>query len=106
MAARLKPRVNHEPRSAHGRAVNKDGSYKITYSPKDQGRYRVTVKVNGKHVLDSPFSIDVKLSHSRLAFSFGKEGSSVGMFKHPWGVAVNARDEIAVTDSLNQSSSL
>ena len=26
---------------------NKDGSYKISYSPKDQGKYIVTVKVNG-----------------------------------------------------------
>ena len=80
---------------------NKDGSYKISYSPKDQGKYKVTVKVNGGHILDSPFSIDVKLFQLRPAFSFGKEGSSVGMFKCPWGVAVNARDEIAVTDFEN-----
>jgi len=77
---------------------NKDGSYKISYSPKEQGRYKVTVKVNGKHVLKSPFSIEVKLFQLRPIFSFGKEGLYVGMFKSPWGVAVNARNEIAVTD--------
>ena len=33
--------------------------------------------------------------------SFGKEGSSVGMFKCPWGVAVSNTDEIAVTDFGN-----
>ena len=80
---------------------SKDGSYKISYSQKDQGKYKVTVKVNGKHVVDSPFSIDVKLFQVRPVLSFGKEGSSVGMLKFPWGVAVNARDEIAVTDSGN-----
>ena len=80
---------------------NKDGSYKISYSPKDKGKYKVTVKVNGKHVLDSPFSIEVKLFQLRPVFSFGKEGSSVGMFNRPWGVAVNTRDEIALTDSSN-----
>ena len=80
---------------------NKDGSYKISYSQKDQGKYKVTVKVNGKHVVDSPFSIDVKLYQLRPVLSFGKEGLSVGMLKFPWGVAVNARDEIAVTDSGN-----
>ena len=80
---------------------NKDGSYKISYSPKDQGKYKVTVKVNGKHVLDSPFSIKLKLFQLSPVSSFGKEGSSVRMFNCPWGVAVNARDEIAVTDIEN-----
>ena len=79
----------------------KAACYKISYSPKDQGKYKVTVRVNGKHVLDSPFSIEVKLFQLRPVFSFGKYGSSVGMFNHPWGVVVNARDEIAVTDCLN-----
>ena len=102
-------RVTVEIREEQGRECatevrindNKDGSYKISYSPKDQGKYKVTVKVNGKHVLDSPFSIEVKLFQVRPVLSFGKLGSSVGMFNHPWGVAVNARDEIAVTNYLN-----
>ena len=102
-------RVTVEIRDEQGRECatevqindNKDGSYKISYSPKDQGKYKVTVKVNGKHVLDSPFSIEVKLFHLRPVLSFGKQGSSVGMFRCPWGVAVNARDEIAVTDHWN-----
>ena len=102
-------RVTVEIRDEQGRECatevqindNKDGSYKISYSPKDPSKYKVTVKVNGKHVLDSPFSIEVKLVQLRPVFSFGKEGSSVGMFRFPWGVAVNARDEIAVTDYLN-----
>jgi len=80
---------------------NKDGSYKVSYSLKDQGKYKVTVKVNEKNVVNSPFSIDVKLFQLRPVFCAGKEGSSVGMFQSPWGVAVNARDEIAVTDCWN-----
>ena len=102
-------RVTVEIRDERGRECatevrindNKDGSYKISYSLKDQGKYKVTVKVNGKHVLDSPFSIEVKSFQLTPVLSFGKEGSSLGMFHYPWGVAVNARDEIAVTDSLN-----
>ena len=80
---------------------NEDGSYRISYSTKDQGKYIVTVKVNGKHICKSPFSLEVKLFQVRPVLSFGKEGSSVGMFDHPWGVAVNAADEIAVTDAWN-----
>ena len=82
---------------------NKNGSYEISYSPKDQGKYKMTVKVNDKPVLDSPFSIEVKLFQQlRPVFSFGKYGSFVGMLSHPLGVAVNARDEIAVTELSNQ----
>ena len=81
---------------------NKDGSYKIGYSPKVQGKYIVTVKVNGKHICKSPFSVQVKLFQVRPVLSFGKQGLSVGMFHYPWGVAVNARDEIAVTERGNK----
>ena len=43
----------------------------------------------------------VKPFHFNPVLSFGKEGSSVGMFNHPWGVAVSDTDEIAVTDCWN-----
>ncbi|XP_078344288.1 E3 ubiquitin-protein ligase TRIM45-like [Oculina patagonica] len=103
-------RVTVEIRDEQGRECatevqindNKDGSFKISYSIGDQGRYKVTVKVNGQHVRDSPFSVSVKPFQIRPVLSFGKEGLSVGMFKYPWGVAVNDRDEIAVTDSIHR----
>ena len=102
-------RVTVEIRDEQGRECatevrindNKDGIYKISYSLKDQGNYKVTVEVNGKHVLDSPFSVEMKLFRFRPVLSFGTEGSSVQILNYPWGVAVNARDEIAVTDCLN-----
>ena len=74
---------------------NKDGSYKISYSPKDQGKYIVSVKVNGKHICKSPFSVQVKLFQVRPVLTLA------GMFNWPWGMAVNARDEIAVTDRFS-----
>ena len=80
---------------------NKDGLYQISYSPRDEGRNKLTVKVNGEHVRGSPFTVQVKPFQFRPVTSFGKEGSSVGMFSRPWGVAVNARDDIAVTDCWN-----
>ena len=102
-------RVTVEIRNEQGRECavevrindNKDGSYKISYSLRDQGRYKVTVKVNGQHVHNSPFSCQVKSSQLKSVLSFGKEGSSVGMLYHPWGVAVNSKDEIVVTDCWN-----
>ena len=80
---------------------SKDGSYKIDYSLKDEGKYILTVKVNGKHICKSPFSLEVKLFQVRPVLSFGKKGSFVGMFNFPLMVAVNVRDEIAVTDTFN-----
>ena len=80
---------------------NKDGLYQISYSPRDEGRCKLTVKVNGEHVRGSPFTVQVKPFQFRPVTSFGKQGSSVGMFNFPWGVAVNARDDIAVTDCCN-----
>jgi len=79
----------------------KDGRYNICFSPEDEGKYKVAVKVNGNYICKRPFSLQVKSFQLRPVLSFGKEGASLGMFNHPWGVAVNARDEIAVTDSLN-----
>ena len=103
-------RVTVEIRDEQGREYaaemqindNKDGSYKISYSLRDQGRYKVTVKVNGQHVRDSPFHFQVKIFQSKPVLYFGEKGWSVGTFNGPWGLAVNARDEIAVTDHLNR----
>ena len=39
----------------------------------------------------------------RPVLSFGEEGNSVGKLQTPWGVAVNDRDEIAVTDNSRVS---
>ena len=102
-------RVTVEIRDEQGRECatevrindNKDGSYKFSFSPKEQGRYKVTVKVNGGHVLGSPFTVKGQPFQVKPVLSFGKQGSSLGMFKSTWGVAVNAGDEIAVTDHLN-----
>ena len=101
--------VTVEMRDEHGRECvtkvqiddNKDGIYNISYSLKVQGSCTLSIKVNGKHVRDSPFTVIVKPFHDKPVLSFGKEGSDVGMFKYPMGVAVSNRDEIAVADQLN-----
>ena len=80
---------------------NKDGLYKISYSARKEGRCRATIKVNGELVHGSQFIVYVKPFQLRPVLSFGEEGSSTGNFNWPWGVAVNANDEIAVTDQNN-----
>ena len=85
-------RVTVEIRDEQGRECatevrinDNDGSYKIIYSAKEQGRYKVTVKVNGGHVLGSPFTVKGQPFQVRPVLSFGKEGSSVGMFNPALG---------------------
>ena len=80
---------------------NKDGSYKISYFAKETGKCEASVKVNGEHIRGSPFPIEVKPKQFRPVLLFGQQGSSVGMLCFPWGVAVDERNEIAVTDHGN-----
>ena len=80
---------------------NKDGSYNISYFAKEAGTCQTSVMVNGEHVSGSPFTVQVKPRQYKPVLSFGGEGSSAGMFNDPWGVTVNERNEIAVTDHNN-----
>ena len=80
---------------------NKDGTYQISYFAKETGTCQASVKVNGEHVLGSPFEVQVKPKQFRPVLSFGQFGSSDGMLSYPWGVAVNEKNEIAVTESGN-----
>ena len=79
----------------------KDGSYKVRYFLKDTGKCQVSVKVNEEHIRGSPFPLKPKPRQFRHVLSFGQPGSSVGMLRLPYGVAVNERDEIAVTEISN-----
>ena len=82
---------------------NKDGSYNISYFAKEAGACRTSVMINGEHVSGSPFTVQVKPRQYEPVLSFGRKGSSwsSGKFDCPWGVAVNERNEIAVTDNSN-----
>ena len=50
---------------------------------------------------DSPLEAQVQTKRYIPALSFGQKGESVGEFNGPWGLAVNDRDEIAVTELWN-----
>ena len=80
---------------------NKDGSYNISYFAKEAGTCQTSVMINGEHVSGSTFTVQVKPRKYKPGLSFGGEGSSAGMFNDPWGVAVNERNEIAVTEVEN-----
>ena len=80
---------------------NKGGTYNISYFAKETGTCQASVKVNGEHVRGSPFEVQVKPRQYRPVLSFGQQGSSAGMFNSPWGVEVNEKNEILLTDRGN-----
>ena len=80
---------------------NKDGTYKISYFAKETGTCQASVKVNGEHVRGSPFEVQVKPRQFKPVLSFRLQGSSDVMFSKPWGVAVNEKNVVAVTDRGN-----
>ena len=90
-------RQGHDCASKEKVKDNKDGTYKISYFAKETGTCQTSVKVNGEHVRGSPFEVQVKPRQFRPVLSFGQKGSSAGMFYGPWGMAVNEKNEIAVT---------
>jgi len=78
---------------------NNDGSYNISYFAKETGQFELSVKVNEEYVRGNPFDVEIKPRQFRPVLSFGQEDTPVGMLSYPWGVAVNERNEIAVTDN-------
>ena len=80
---------------------NKNGTYDIRYFAKETVPCQASVEVNGEHVRGSPFEVQVKPRQFRPVLSFGQQGTSAGMFSNPWGIAVNEKNEIAVTETDN-----
>ena len=73
-----------------------------------KGGERSKVLISGEKeatVLDTPFEAEVP-RRFRPVLSFGQKGKSIGMLDGPGGVAVNDRDEIAVTDCFSNRVSL
>ena len=97
----IKNQRDHECATEVRLKDKKDGSYKVRYFLKDTGKCQVSVKVNEEHIRGSPFPVKPKPRQFRHVLSFGQKGSSVGMLFGPYGVAVNERDEIAVTEIGN-----
>ena len=101
VAVEIKNQQGHDCATEVRFKDEKDGSYKVRYFLKDTGKCQVSVKVNEEHIRGSPFPVEPKPRHFRHVLSFGQPGSSIEMLNTPYGVAVNERDEIAVTDADN-----
>ena len=62
---------------------------------------KVFTGFKGKHVRGSSFEVPMQTRWFTPVLSFGEFGKSAGKLNTPWGVAVNNRNEIAVTELSN-----
>ena len=69
--------------------------YEISYQPAIKGRHQLHIKVEGQHVRGSPSSVAVKCPVEKL----GTLILTLGGVRLPWGVAINQRGEVVVTES-------
>ena len=68
--------------------------YEISYQPIIKGKHQLSIKVEDTHIRGSPFSVVAKLPVEEL----GTPIKSITGLKNPWGVAVDQRGEVVVTE--------
>lgn len=76
--------------------------YAVTYQPTSKGRHMLHIKADGQHIKGSPFSIAVKMPVERL----GPSQHALNDIVEPWGVTLNRRGEIVVTEWGNSCVSI
>ena len=69
--------------------------YEISYQPTIKGRHQLHVKVEGQHIRGSPFPVAVTSPVEKLGTPVILTISGV---ISPWGVAINQRGEVLVTE--------
>ena len=68
--------------------------YKISYQPTIKGRHQLHIKMEDQHIRGSPFSVAVNSPVEEL----GTPILTIGGIEKPWGVAINQRGEVVVTE--------
>lgn len=67
----------------------------ISYHPLVKGWHKLHVQIDGRHVKGSPFAVTVKSPVEKL----GAPILTKDEVKKPWGIAVNRKGEVIVTES-------
>ena len=67
----------------------------VTYTPRVRGRHNLVVKVDGVDIPGSPFPVFVNIH----PFQLGKPVHIISGFNKPWGIAINERQQLVVSES-------
>ena len=76
-----------------------DSQYEINYQPASRGRHQLHIKVEGDHFNGSPFSVTV-------VKKLGTPIKTISGVKYPWGVTVNQKSEVIVSEGRGHCVSL
>ena len=68
--------------------------YEIQYRPAIQGKHQLHIRIDGKSIKDSPYTVMVR----RSLQSLGKPVKIIGNIKSPYGIAANSKGEIIVVE--------
>ena len=71
------------------------GTYRAVFTPHIRGRHFVTVRVNGREICGSPFSVFVRVPPAQLK----EPVRCIDGVKGPWGVAISKDEEVLVAES-------
>ena len=77
--------------------VRREGKskYEIQYQPATRGKHQLHIRINGKSIKGSPYTVVVRQSLQSL----GKPVKIIGNIKNPRGIATNSKGEIIVAES-------
>ena len=70
------------------------GVYNITCTLRVRGRHDLTVKVNGKDIVGSPFRVFVKIHPTQL----GPPVRTISGANRTWGIALNSKQQLVVAE--------
>ena len=68
--------------------------YELQYQPATRGEHQLHIRINGKNIKGSPYTVAVMPSPQSL----GKPVRSIGNLQGPWGIATNSRGHIFVVE--------
>ena len=72
-----------------------DSKYKIQYQPVTRGRHQLHIRINGKSIKDSPYTVVVRPPLQSL----GKSVRTIKNLRKPWGIATDSKERIIITES-------
>ena len=71
-----------------------DSKYEIQYQPVTRGQHQLHIKIGGKNIKGSPYSVVARPSLQEL----GKSVKIIGNVKTPWGITTNSKGQIVVAE--------
>ena len=88
--------VNCRDNTKGGCQVRKvgDSKYEIQYQPVTRGQHQLHIKIGGKNIKGSPYSVVAKLPVQNL----GNPVRTIGNIQSPWGIATNSMGQIIVAE--------